>query len=206
MRHAILIVSFVIAAAAVPGGERGAAPFRRIGAATAKTRDAAASLARIEKIVSSCDEDASPEEMAAALKETRQVLEEYYQSGASGKNTDEKVQALGTQLLDADPSMALLTHRYGDYMKKLAHQLQESLARQAILTPTQLQRSQVKIRFGIAPDGTLSWFQTVYPHEKNASSLMAEQALTEAQPFDPLTETMADDPLFQQMTVIFNFL
>lgn len=108
-------------------------------------------------------------------------------------------------MIDADPSMALLAHRYGPYMRKLVEQLQASLLRQIILNPSAYSRGQVKIRFGISPDGTLTYYDTIFPLDSlEAERLMSERMLMEAAPFEPLTPQMQADELFQKMTVIVN--
>lgn len=108
------------------------------------------------------------------------------------------------RLLDSDASMRLLAHRYGPYMQKLAEQLQASLLRQIILSPTTYSRGQVKVRFGISPDGALTYYDTIFPTDGSlvGERLLAEQTLREAAPFDPLTTEMQRDENFQKMTVI----
>lgn len=110
------------------------------------------------------------------------------------------------RVLDADPSMALLAHRYGPYMEKLARQLQESLWRVMVLQPMDYTRGQVKVRFGISPDGTLTYYTTIYPEDgtMDRERSLSEQMLREAAPFDPLTPQMQADENFQRMTVIVN--
>lgn len=115
-----------------------------------------------------------------------------------------KRESTAVRLLDADASMALLAHRYGPYMEKLARQLQDSLFRQMILSPTNYASGQVKIRFGIGPDGQLAYYVTVFPDDDMVTSerTLSEAMLREAAPFDPLTPEMQQDPNFQRMTVI----
>lgn len=111
------------------------------------------------------------------------------------------------QLLGDDVSMRVLMHRYGAYMDKLGRQLQESLIRQMVLNPLNYSRGQVKIRFGIAPDGKLSYYETVFVEEGMISErILSERTLVEAAPFDPLTPEMAADENFQKMTVVVNLL
>jgi hypothetical protein len=111
------------------------------------------------------------------------------------------------KLLGDDASMRVLMHRYGAYMDKLGRQLQESLIRQMVLNPLNYSRGQVKIRFGIAPDGSLSYYDTVFVEEGMISErILSERTLVEAAPFDPLTDEMAADENFQNMTVVVNLL
>ena len=99
--------------------------------------------------------------------------------------------------------MRLLAHRYGEYMEKVARQLQESLNRVVMLSPLEYTRGNAKIRFGIAADGSLAYFETEYPGEGALVNvrLTSEQMLREAAPFDPPTEEMLADPNFQKMSV-----
>ncbi len=111
------------------------------------------------------------------------------------------------QLLGDDASMRVLMHRYGAYMEELGKKLQESLVRQMVLNPLNYSRGQVKIRFGIAPDGSLSYYQTVYAEEGMITErILSERTLTEAAPFRELTPEMAADENFQNMTVVVNLL
>lgn len=105
--------------------------------------------------------------------------------------------------LFGDASMALLAHRYGPYMEKLQRQLQASLNRQMVLAPMSYGTGQVKIRFGISPDGTLSFYDTVFPLDGSLDTerLLSERTLREAAPFDPLTPEMQQDVMFQHMSV-----
>lgn len=127
-------------------------------------------------------------------------------NAVSGGAPSRQNRSTTVNLLDNDPSMRLLTHRYGEYMAKVARQLQESLNRVMALTSLSLARGQVKIRFGIAPDGTLSYQETIFPNDGEMTSerLISEQMLREAAPFDEPTARMMEDPLFQKMTVIVN--
>ncbi|MCC8189101.1 MAG: hypothetical protein LIP77_00510 [Planctomycetes bacterium] len=139
----------------------------------------------------------------ATIRQVGQQARESAPSQAGGspprRNTTSSV-----KVLDADASMALLTHRYGAYMEKLARQLQASLLTQVILTPQDYGRGQVKIRFGISPDGTLTYYETLFPADDSqiAERLLSERMLREAAPFDPLTPQMAQDENFQRMTVV----
>ncbi|MDR1611500.1 MAG: hypothetical protein LBT97_01825 [Planctomycetota bacterium] len=111
------------------------------------------------------------------------------------------------KLLGDDASMRILQHRYGAYMEKVARQLQESLNRQAVLNPAGYNRGQVKIRFGIAPDGSLSYWETIYAAEgMDAERILSERTVIEAAPFDPLTPEMRKDENFQKLTVTVNLL
>lgn len=123
---------------------------------------------------------------------------------ASGGAPIRQNTSTSVRLIDSDSSMKLLAHRYGPYMEKLARQLQHSLNIQAGLFPMSFGRGQVKIRFGISPDGTLTYFETIYPADDALPTerLLSEQMLREAAPFDPLTPEMQRDPNFQRMTVI----
>ena len=126
------------------------------------------------------------------------------QRTASGGAPPRRNQSTSVKLIDADASMKLLAHRYGPYMEKLARQLQASLYTQAILSPTSYGTGQVKIRFGISPDGSLTYYDTLYPNDDSlpAERMLSEQMLREAAPFDPLTPEMQQDKNFQRMTVI----
>lgn len=107
------------------------------------------------------------------------------------------------RLIDADNNMAILAHRYGPYMKKVAAALQASLLRQIVLSPMAYSQGQVRIRFGISPDGTLTYYDTVFPVDGlDAERVLSERMLREAAPFDPLTPEMQRDDLFQKMSVI----
>lgn len=111
------------------------------------------------------------------------------------------------KLLGDDASMRILQHRYGAYMEKVARQLQESLNRQAVLNPTGYNRGQVKIRFGISPDGSLTYYETVYVGEgMDAARILSEMTVMEAAPFDPLTPEMQKDENFQKLTVTVNLM
>ncbi|MCC8180868.1 MAG: hypothetical protein LIP23_08180 [Planctomycetes bacterium] len=112
-------------------------------------------------------------------------------------------QTTSVDLIGDDANMQLLRHRYGEYMDKLGKQLQASLNRVARLYPMYYSRGTVKIRFGIARDGKLSFYNTVFPTDDiDSTVIISEQMLREAAPFDELTPAMAADPLFQRMTVI----
>lgn len=134
----------------------------------------------------------------------------FKQIGGENKRTGTAPQRqtnTSVQLLGDDTSMRVLMHRYGAYMEKLGKQLQESLIRQMVLNPLNYSRGQIKIRFGIAPDGKLSYYETVFVEEGMISErILSERTLTEAAPFDPLTPEMAADENFQKMTVVVNLL
>ncbi len=127
-------------------------------------------------------------------------------AAASGGSPQRRNRSTSVNILDSDASMRLLAHRYGEYMAKVARQLQESLNRVMALTSLSLARGQVKIRFGISPDGSLTYQETIFPEEGEMVSerLISEQMLREAGPFDPLTPRMQEDPNFQRMTVVVN--
>lgn len=111
----------------------------------------------------------------------------------------------GVKLLDADPNMAYLAAEYGEYMAKMARQLQDSLNRQMILAPMGYSRGQVKIRFGVTPDGQMNYYVTVFPDDGSLESerLMSERTLREAGPFDSFTPNMMKhEALFQRLTVV----
>ncbi len=111
------------------------------------------------------------------------------------------------RLIDSDPNMALLASRYGEYMAKLARQLQDSLTREVILNPTGYTSGQVKIRFGITPNGQLSFQETLFPADGSlaAERMMSERMLREAGPFDPFSpDMMKDAAFFQKLTVVIN--
>ncbi len=113
----------------------------------------------------------------------------------------------GVRLLDSDANMALLASRYGEYMAKVARQLQASLNREMVLNPTGYTSGQVKIRFGISPDGRITFQETMFPSDGSlpAERMMSERMLREAGPFDPFPPNMMRDvELFQKLTVVVN--
>jgi hypothetical protein len=108
-------------------------------------------------------------------------------------------------LNNGDPIMNLLKHRYGEYMGKMERQLQASLLRQMILKPLDYARGQIKIRFGVGPDGVLTYQTTVFPADGSLEleRILAESTVREAASFDPMTPNMLKDlDLFQNMTVL----
>ncbi|MCD8350964.1 MAG: hypothetical protein LUC93_10185 [Planctomycetaceae bacterium] len=112
----------------------------------------------------------------------------------------------GVNLLDSDPNMKLLEHRYGQYMRQVAKLLQESLNREVMLNPTYYTRGQAKIFFSIAADGSLAYYDTAYPApgELDYVRLTSERTVINAGPFEAPTQTMLDDPLFRRMSVTVN--
>jgi hypothetical protein len=111
------------------------------------------------------------------------------------------------KLIGEDASMRILQHRWGPYMAKVARQLQESLNRQMILNPLIYSTGQIKLRFGIAPDGKLSFYETVFALDSmEAERILSERMLREAAPFDPLTPDMQKDENFQNLTVVVHLL
>lgn len=107
-------------------------------------------------------------------------------------------------LLDDDASLRYLQSEWGKYMTKVGIQLQESLNRQIGMSPIAYSAGQIKLRFGINPDGTLAFRETVYyDGSLEAERLMSERMIKEAAPFDPLTPEMLKDlPYFQNITVL----
>lgn len=99
--------------------------------------------------------------------------------------------------------MRLLAHRYGAYMRKLQRQLQESLNRVVYLNPTSYSQGGARIRFTIAPDGSLAVYETD-DSTNEAVRMISETTLREGAPFDPPTQQMLQDPLFQKMTLTVN--
>ncbi len=112
----------------------------------------------------------------------------------------------GVNLLDSDPNMKLLEHRYGQYMRQVARLLQESLNREVMLNPTYYTRGQAKIFFSIAADGSLAYYDTAYPApgELDYVRMTSERTVVNAGPFEAPTQTMLDDPLFRRMSVTVN--
>lgn len=106
-------------------------------------------------------------------------------------------------LLDSDSNMRVLAHRYGAYMRKLQMQLQESLNRVVRLNPTSYNRGNARLQFTIAADGTLAAYIT-QDHTLESVRMISETTLREAAPFDPPTQEMLQDPLFQRMTLTVN--
>lgn len=107
-------------------------------------------------------------------------------------------------LLDSDPNMKYLAHKYAAYMKKLAELLQQSLNREVILQPSGYTVGQARIRFTIAADGTLGYYATEYPEDLNYIRITSENTLINAGPFDPPTAEMLADPVFKQMSLTVN--
>lgn len=109
-------------------------------------------------------------------------------------------------LLESDPNMKVLAHRYGAYMEKLARLLQQSLNREVMLNPTFYARGQAKIYFTIAADGTLAYYDTQYPApgEQDFVRVTSEKTVINAGPFDLPTREMLNDPLFRRMSVTVN--
>lgn len=125
---------------------------------------------------------------------------------APGGAPRQRNQASRINLLDSDPNMKVLAHRYGPYMKKLAEQLQQSLNREVILNPTYYTRGQSKIFFTITADGRLGYYDTQYPAdgELDYVRITSERTLINAVPFDPPSQQMLQDPLFQKMSLTVN--
>lgn len=122
---------------------------------------------------------------------------------APGGAPRQRNQSSRISLLDSDPNMKVLAHRYGEYMKKLAEQLQQSLNREVILNPTYYTRGQAKIFFTISPKGLLGYYDTQYPvdGELDYVRVTSERTLINAAPFDPPTKEMLQDPLFKRMSL-----
>lgn len=122
---------------------------------------------------------------------------------APGGAPRQRNQSSRVNLLDSDPNMKLLAHKYGEYMRKLARQLQESLNREVILNPTYYITGQAKIFFTIQPDGTLGYYDTQFPMEDELFYVRStsEKTLINAAPFDKPTQQMLDDPLFKRMSL-----
>lgn len=112
----------------------------------------------------------------------------------------------GVNLLDSDPNMKVLEHRYGQYMRKLARLLQESLNREVMLNPTYYTRGQSRIYFSIAADGSLAYYDTQYPApgELDYVRITSERTVVNAGPFEKPTQEMLDDPLFKRMSLTVN--
>lgn len=116
-------------------------------------------------------------------------------------------EASSTKVIGEDPSMKLLKHRYGEYYRIVGERLEQSLRRQEILFPMRFGRGAVRVQFGIAPDGTISYLKTIQaPEELVNERMMSEQVVREAGPFPPLTTSMAKDELLQKLTVTIHFL
>lgn len=124
-------------------------------------------------------------------------------ASSAGGSAQRKNETTRVDLLDSDPNMKLLAHRYGPYMAKVAQQLQQSLYRQVGFTPTYFQPGEAKIFFSIAADGSIAFAKTAYPIDGSNDfvRLTAEQTLREAALFDPPTEEMLRDPIFKKMSV-----
>lgn len=117
------------------------------------------------------------------------------------RNTDSRI-----NLLDSDPNMKYLAHKYADYMRNLAKLLQESLNREVLLQPVGYTTGQAKLIFTIAPDGRLGAYRTVYPADggEDYVRITSEQTLVNAGPFEPPTPEMLRDPVFKQMSLTVN--
>ena len=127
-------------------------------------------------------------------------------SGQAGAPAHRQTET-SVRLIGEDASMRILQHRYGAYMAKVGRQLQQSLNRQMIMSPLSFSTGQIKLRFGIAPDGSLSFYETVFVRAGMESErIMSERMLQEAAPFDPLTAEMQADPNFQNLTVVVNLM
>lgn len=117
------------------------------------------------------------------------------------RNQDSRI-----DVLDSDPNMKYLAHKYAEYMRKMARLLQESLNREVLLQPVGYTVGQAKLVFTIAPDGTLGQYRTLYPTdgELDYVRITSEQTLINAGPFDPPTPEMLRDPVFKQMSLTVN--
>ncbi|MDR2391614.1 MAG: hypothetical protein LBE84_08055 [Planctomycetota bacterium] len=128
--------------------------------------------------------------------------------GSAGGAPPRRNDASGINLLrSGDTLMEVLAHRYGEYMKKMARQLQASLNRQMVLSPFDYARGQVKIRFGVGTDGNLAYLTTIFPRDGNLEleRVLSERTVVEAAPFDPFPpEMLKDAELFQNLTVVVN--
>lgn len=124
----------------------------------------------------------------------------------SGGARRQRNQSVGVALLDADPDMKVLSHRYGTYMRKLAEQLQQSLNREVLINPTYYARGQAKIFFTITADGSLGYYDTQYakPGDSDYVRVTSERTLVSGGPFERPTPLMLDDPLFQRMSLTVN--
>ncbi|MDR1535562.1 MAG: hypothetical protein LBU64_10795 [Planctomycetota bacterium] len=110
-------------------------------------------------------------------------------------------------LRSGDAIMNLLAHRHGEYMRKMARQLQDSLNRQMILAPFDYTRGQVRIKFGVNPDGSLAFQTTLFPLDggMELERILSERTVREAAPFEPFgPEMLKDAELFQNLTVVVN--
>ena len=107
-------------------------------------------------------------------------------------------------LLDADPNMKYLAHKYAAYMKEVAKLLQESLNREVLLQPMGYTTGQSKITFTIAPDGSLGYYNTLFPAEGELDyvRITSERTLVNAGPFPHPSPEMLADPIFQKMSLI----
>lgn len=117
------------------------------------------------------------------------------------RNRDSRI-----DLLDSDPNMKYLAHKYAEYMRKVAKLLQESLNREVMLQPMGYTVGQARIIFTIAADGRLGYYRTQYPVDGSLEyvRLTSEQTLVNAGPFDPPTQEMLQDPVFKQMSLTVN--
>ena len=103
--------------------------------------------------------------------------------------------------------MRLLQHRWGEYMKIVARQLEQSLRRQEVLNPTPFRRGEVWVQFGIAPDGSVVNMVVTHVSEGMVvESVICERTVREAGPFPPLTPEMQKDENFRRLTVRVHFL
>ena len=92
-------------------------------------------------------------------------------------------------------------------MAVVARRLEESLRRQEVLNPTPLRRGEVRLRFGIAADGSI--VDLVVEHVPEGMAVergICERTVREAGPFPPLTPEMEKDGNFRRLTVRVFFL
>ncbi len=107
--------------------------------------------------------------------------------------------------LFADPYMAALRHKYGEYMEKMARQLQQSLNRTMLLYPTYYSTGVARLAFRLGQNGEIVFYETLSTQSHDGSDMtlqmITEQTLAGAGPFDPPSAEMFADPLFQRMSL-----
>jgi hypothetical protein len=176
-----------------------------------RTADLAVPPPRMEEFTAPETLPATPSARPAGNPAEPQIKSIGGAAGSSGgspprRNADSRVNLLS----HGDAIMDMLAHKYGEYMRKMARQLQDSLNRQMILAPFNYTRGQVKIQFGVSPDGGLVYQQTVFPLDgsRELERVLSERTVREAAPFDPFTPQMLNDAkyleFFQKLTVVVN--
>jgi len=101
--------------------------------------------------------------------------------------------------------MRRLIEKYSDYMNNVASKINGSLTFHSMLSPTGHVKGQVKINFGIDSLGNITSYETVnFENASPNARIFAERVLVDAAPFEKLSEEMAADEDFKNLTLTIN--